>query len=131
VQVHNNNGENEMRKRILTGVLAAMAIGSVLGAPQVSAQPAGDIGTSAEAANVPVHAVADAYIRSSASTGGERWGNVRFGEDWEAICFTEGGDAELGGKHSNIWVQLDQWGPSNGFVTELALEHGHANMPHC
>ena len=131
MQVHNNNGENEMRKRILTGVLAAMAIGSVLGAPQVSAQPAGDIGTSAEAANVPVHAVADAYIRSSASTGGERWGNVRFGEDWEAICFTEGGDAELGGKHSNIWVQLDQWGPSNGFVTELALEHGHTNMPHC
>ncbi|HWM36391.1 MAG TPA: hypothetical protein VNS49_04615 [Streptomyces sp.] len=120
-----------MRKRILTGVLAAMAIGSVLGAPQASAQPAGDIGTSAEAANVPVHAVADAYIRSSASTGGERWGNVRFGEDWEAICFTEGGDAELGGKHSDIWVQLDQWGPSNGFVTELALEHGHANMPHC
>ncbi|GAA2347505.1 MULTISPECIES: hypothetical protein [Streptomyces] len=118
----------------LTGAglaIAAAAVVSGLGATAAGAQPADSIGTKAEAANVPVHATTDAYIRSVPATTGADWGQVRFGEEWEAICFTEGGDASLGGRNSNIWVQLDQWGPSNGYVTELALRDGHANMPHC
>ncbi|QKV92923.1 hypothetical protein HUT19_15115 [Streptomyces sp. NA02950] len=118
----------------LTGaglVITAAAMVTGLGATAASAQPADTVGTKAEAQNVTVHAISDAYIRSVPSTGGADWGEVRFGEDWDAICFTEGGNASLGGRQSNIWVQLDQWGPSNGYVTELALRDGHANLPPC
>ncbi|WP_039937890.1 hypothetical protein [Streptomyces himastatinicus] len=111
------------------GIAAVAMVG--LSATAASAQPAESIGTKAEAANVPVHVTSDAYIRSVPATTGAVWGNVQFGDDQEAICFTEGGEASLGGRTSNVWVQLDQWGPSNGYVTELALQNGHAGMPHC
>ncbi|MBI0298087.1 hypothetical protein JBE04_27375 [Streptomyces sp. PRKS01-29] len=118
----------------LTGAglaIAAAAVATGLGATAASAQPAASIGTRAEAANVPVHATTDAYIRSVPSVNGADWGQVRFGEEWGAICYTEGGNASLGGRNSNIWVQLDQWGPSNGYVTELALRDGHAGLQQC
>ncbi|MCQ8191879.1 hypothetical protein [Streptomyces rugosispiralis] len=118
----------------LTGAglaIAAAAVVSGLGATAAGAQPADAIGTEAEAANVPVHMTTDAYIRSAPQTTGAVWGTVRFGEDWDAICFTEGGNASLNGRTSDIWVQLDQWGPSNGYVTEPALQNGHAGLPPC
>jgi hypothetical protein len=122
-----------MRKRILTGALAAVAISALAMAPQASAaEPApATVGTKAEAANVPVEITNDVKIRSTASSKGADWGTARFGETWDAICYTEGENVSLGGPWSNIWIQLDQWGPSNGFITELGVKNGHAGLPHC
>ncbi|MFI0814852.1 hypothetical protein ACH4TX_06000 [Streptomyces sp. NPDC021098] len=110
--------------------IAAVAIMG-LSATAASAQPADSIGTEAEAANVPVHVINDANIRATPSTASAVWDDVQFGDDMEALCFTDGGPAQVGDRTSNIWVQLDQWGPDNGYVTELALQNGHAGIPHC